>query len=562
MAGLIQLVTTGIQDSPIIGNPEITFFKSVYRQHTMFSLCQNDRFIGNIQFGKEGTKVIEKNGDLLFNQTFKLEIPYFEIIKTQNVKELIRAEYNINQLSVNFMNSNCIVVNLNGFWYVIPEKLFKIGNFEQLISQIDSTQLENKLLPDFINSTDFGKSVLFYNIKESKSSPIISLLRVESNYWEQFWLDFIDKTQNESYYNALQTLTGTFKRIYQSLRKRMFDDYYRFVSSYKYAGYLRADYPSSYKDDAGNIIRKNEIERYLEYVDNFDEAIKTNSLYEIDIIYKYCKDNNLNFNNYRDQYLQTTPLIFLLMFKMIYSNNDLLFTFWKKYDVIGDNAINFNSQVNETNFTNEWTQMLYFVQNETLKTNSFNNIIYDEFYQRYSTCEKNINNLYKNFDFIDYKTFYSKLKVFMERFLAIPKYCVNFSSEYFPFKYTNISEYEQDDYTVQVVNAINKYPLLNVNSKDADAVLMNNLVPVNLELAFCAFVEDFVEIVRKYSWLGKPNISFISFWKNCVCDLIYKNFIDNYYRIKANPALIESEGQYKLTYYSVSYTHLRAHETG
>ena len=27
--GLIQLITTGIQDSPIIGNPEVTFFKTV-----------------------------------------------------------------------------------------------------------------------------------------------------------------------------------------------------------------------------------------------------------------------------------------------------------------------------------------------------------------------------------------------------------------------------------------------------------------------------------------------------------------------------------------------------
>ena len=50
--GLIQLITTGIQDSPIIGNPEITFFKTVYRQHTMFSLCQNDRYVGNLNFGK------------------------------------------------------------------------------------------------------------------------------------------------------------------------------------------------------------------------------------------------------------------------------------------------------------------------------------------------------------------------------------------------------------------------------------------------------------------------------------------------------------------------------
>ena len=37
--GLIQLITTGIQDSPLIGNPEITFFKTVYKQHTLFSIC-------------------------------------------------------------------------------------------------------------------------------------------------------------------------------------------------------------------------------------------------------------------------------------------------------------------------------------------------------------------------------------------------------------------------------------------------------------------------------------------------------------------------------------------
>ena len=85
--GLIQLITTGVQDSPIIGNPEITFFKKVYKQHTQFSVCQNERFIGNLGFNKESSKVIEHNGDLLYNLYFKLEIPYFQIIK-QNSNSL------------------------------------------------------------------------------------------------------------------------------------------------------------------------------------------------------------------------------------------------------------------------------------------------------------------------------------------------------------------------------------------------------------------------------------------------------------------------------------------
>ena len=36
--GLIQLVATGEQDNFLTGNPEITFFKSVYKRHSNFSM--------------------------------------------------------------------------------------------------------------------------------------------------------------------------------------------------------------------------------------------------------------------------------------------------------------------------------------------------------------------------------------------------------------------------------------------------------------------------------------------------------------------------------------------
>ena len=35
--GLIQLIATGEQDQFITGDPQITFFKSVYKRHTNFS---------------------------------------------------------------------------------------------------------------------------------------------------------------------------------------------------------------------------------------------------------------------------------------------------------------------------------------------------------------------------------------------------------------------------------------------------------------------------------------------------------------------------------------------
>ena len=36
--GLIQLITKGAQDIYLIGNPQITFFKVVYRRYTNFSM--------------------------------------------------------------------------------------------------------------------------------------------------------------------------------------------------------------------------------------------------------------------------------------------------------------------------------------------------------------------------------------------------------------------------------------------------------------------------------------------------------------------------------------------
>ena len=43
MGGLLQLIATGIQDSPIINNPEITFFKKIYKQHSNFCIYNNEK---------------------------------------------------------------------------------------------------------------------------------------------------------------------------------------------------------------------------------------------------------------------------------------------------------------------------------------------------------------------------------------------------------------------------------------------------------------------------------------------------------------------------------------
>ena len=64
--GLLQLVAYGAQDVYLTGNPQITFFKVVYRRHTNFSIESiQQTFNGTPGIGKRVTCQISRNGDLV-----------------------------------------------------------------------------------------------------------------------------------------------------------------------------------------------------------------------------------------------------------------------------------------------------------------------------------------------------------------------------------------------------------------------------------------------------------------------------------------------------------------
>ena len=67
--GLMQLVAYGAQDIYLTGNPQITFFKVVYRRHTNFSMEAIEQTITGSNTIKSseshGTVTISRNGDLV-----------------------------------------------------------------------------------------------------------------------------------------------------------------------------------------------------------------------------------------------------------------------------------------------------------------------------------------------------------------------------------------------------------------------------------------------------------------------------------------------------------------
>ena len=74
--GMLQISAYGSQDIYLTGNPQITFFKSVYRRYTNFSMESFDlSYDGTGNFGNNISCKIERVGDLLTNLHVYIKLP-------------------------------------------------------------------------------------------------------------------------------------------------------------------------------------------------------------------------------------------------------------------------------------------------------------------------------------------------------------------------------------------------------------------------------------------------------------------------------------------------------
>ena len=72
----MQLVAYGAQDIYLTGNPQITFFKVVYRRHTNFAVESIEQtFNGQADFNKRVTATISRNGDLIQQMYLEVILP-------------------------------------------------------------------------------------------------------------------------------------------------------------------------------------------------------------------------------------------------------------------------------------------------------------------------------------------------------------------------------------------------------------------------------------------------------------------------------------------------------
>lgn len=81
--GLLQLVARGKQDVFLTGNPQITWFKMVYRRYTNFAIESMPMYFdGDPDFGKRLTCLIPRRGDLLGPVFLEVTLPALTLAST------------------------------------------------------------------------------------------------------------------------------------------------------------------------------------------------------------------------------------------------------------------------------------------------------------------------------------------------------------------------------------------------------------------------------------------------------------------------------------------------
>lgn len=90
--GLLQLVAIGKQDVFLTGNPQITWFKFVYRRHTNFAIESIEMYSDNKpDFGKKVSWLIPRSGDLLGPCILEIDLPPLYLSTTNELVSYVNS---------------------------------------------------------------------------------------------------------------------------------------------------------------------------------------------------------------------------------------------------------------------------------------------------------------------------------------------------------------------------------------------------------------------------------------------------------------------------------------
>lgn len=169
--GILQLIFNGMENIWIDHEPQITFFKKIYRRHTPFATETIPvRLNKNIDFGMESNAIIQPIGDLVHRIFFVFDIPQLSAAFLNTKQEDI-----LNLLSNSKISDNDFYQNIK--YYLKNSDELEVVNIINLIdSTLDFYQKEKNFYESAINQTYNKKNFIKYCFSNKKEYYLIYYL--------------------------------------------------------------------------------------------------------------------------------------------------------------------------------------------------------------------------------------------------------------------------------------------------------------------------------------------------------------------------------------------------
>ena len=162
----IQLVAVGAQDVYLTGQPQITYFKSVYRRHTNFAIDSAEQTIsGTPNFGSRISVTIFRSGDLLKN----IWLQY----NPQKMLESITPATEDDIVGANVGHSIISQVDLEINGQIIDTQYGKWMTIWNYLTECDSTGIQGAVGPDW-EEPGWYDSAVDYDVERSTRYNIMA----------------------------------------------------------------------------------------------------------------------------------------------------------------------------------------------------------------------------------------------------------------------------------------------------------------------------------------------------------------------------------------------------
>jgi hypothetical protein len=199
-SGLIQLVKYGSQDLFFTGNPQISFFKTVYRRYTNFAIDTVKQNFQNIDTSlltdRERTlrTKIERYGDLVTNIQFVFDLP---VVKSSGERRF-RWIKNIGTNVINYVSilieGQTIDKNYGewlNIWHELTLPMEKLETFNEMIGNVPEmyqpelahgnngiypeSDIDSDVIPSIHNRRIYVPLIFWFNRNPGLALPLIAL---------------------------------------------------------------------------------------------------------------------------------------------------------------------------------------------------------------------------------------------------------------------------------------------------------------------------------------------------------------------------------------------------